>query len=84
MAVSASQNYNHGHKARHDESNVDLDVCEHDEPSVPMTFLEFSCTFGTRNAAGWIFATVKPSAAVQTELAVDPTQCQSPAKIARL
>jgi hypothetical protein len=58
MAVPTSQNHNHGHEARRDESDVDLNVCEHDEPSVSMALLEFSCNFGTRNAAGWIFATV--------------------------
>jgi len=84
MAVPTSENHNHGHEARHDESDIDLDVCEHDEPFVPVALLEFSCTFGTGNAAGWVFATVSLSATDQTELAVERTQCQSPAEIARL
>ncbi len=84
MAIPAGQNYNHGHKARHDESDIDLNVREHNEPSIPMTLLELSCAFGAGNAAGWIFATVSLLATEWTELVVERTQCQCPTEIARL
>lgn len=57
MAVGAGQDHNHGHQARGDEADVDLDVCEHDEPSVSMSFLQLPGAFGAGDTSSRIFTT---------------------------
>ncbi len=84
MAIAAGQNDNHGHEARYDESKIDLNVREHDEPSVPMSLFELSRAFGAGNTAGWVFTTVSLLATNREEYLVDRTRCQYLAGIARL
>lgn len=62
MGVGARQDNDHGNKGRGNESNIDLNVGEHDEPSVSMPFLELSGTFGACDTASWVFSTAIGSA----------------------
>jgi len=62
VVFGSDENDNHGHKGCHDESNVDLNIGEHDEPSVAMASLQFTSALGASDTSSRIFATVKESA----------------------
>ena len=64
MMFGEYQYQNHRDKARKDETEIDLNVSEHDEPSIPVSSFEFAGAFGASYTTGRILSTVSLSATV--------------------
>ena len=60
VVFGSDQNEDHGHEGCYDESDVDLNVGEHDEPSVTMASLQFTGALGASHTSSGIFTTIIP------------------------
>src|SRR5947208_803803 len=57
MVFAGDEDDDGGDDGADEEGEVDLDVCEEDEPFVSRALFEFARGFGAAYAAGWVFAT---------------------------
>ena len=57
VALGEYQNQYHRDKASRDESQIDLDIGEHDEPSIPVSGFELASTLGAGDTTSWVLPT---------------------------
>ena len=56
MVFAACDDDDGGDDGGDEEGEVDLHVCEQDEPFVPAAFFELACAFCTADTACWVFS----------------------------
>ena len=58
MVFGEDQDQDHGDQTSRDKSQINLDVGEHDEPSIPVAGFELAGAFCAGDTTGWILPTV--------------------------